>query len=159
MDVFASFFSSTTSRIRRVVKICDVVDLTATYHPSQKLSKLDEPDMRDAAGEVGTNSKVTYSCGPLHMDEQRRDDQLESIYNSYMPIQDVVLKTYQKRWTIEMCGGRGSGRSVLMVQHHDIYLCWDTHRDVGPVGWGCRIHQLHLCREVRLPQRVNWLWH
>ena len=41
---------------------------TVTYHPSRKL---DEPDMRDTAGEVGTNSKVMYSCGPLHMDEQR----------------------------------------------------------------------------------------
>ena len=29
---------------------------TATYHPSQKLSKLDEQDMRDTAGEVGMNS-------------------------------------------------------------------------------------------------------
>ena len=29
---------------------------TATYHPSGKLSKLDEPDMRDTDGEVGTNS-------------------------------------------------------------------------------------------------------
>ena len=28
----------------------------ATYHPSQKLSKLDKPDMRDTAGKVGTNS-------------------------------------------------------------------------------------------------------
>ena len=29
---------------------------TAIYHPSRKLSKLDEPDMRDTAGEAGTNS-------------------------------------------------------------------------------------------------------
>ena len=29
---------------------------TATYHLSRKLSKLDESDMRDTAGEVGTNS-------------------------------------------------------------------------------------------------------
>ena len=29
---------------------------TATHHPSQKLLKLDEPDMRDTAGEVGTSS-------------------------------------------------------------------------------------------------------
>ena len=28
---------------------------TATYHPSWNLSKLDEPDMWDTAGEVGTN--------------------------------------------------------------------------------------------------------
>ena len=26
---------------------------TTTYHPSQKLSKSDEPDMQDTAGEVG----------------------------------------------------------------------------------------------------------
>ena len=29
---------------------------TATYHPSRKLSKLDEPDMQDTAGEVGAIS-------------------------------------------------------------------------------------------------------
>ena len=28
----------------------------ATYHPLRKLSKLDEPDMQDTAGEVGTSS-------------------------------------------------------------------------------------------------------
>ena len=26
----------------------------------------------------------------------------------------------------------------------------------GPVGWGCRIHHLHLCKGARLPQRVPW---
>ena len=31
-------------------------DKAAAQHPSQKLSKLDEPDMRDTAGEVGTSS-------------------------------------------------------------------------------------------------------
>ena len=62
--------------------------------PSEKVSKLDEPDMRDTAGEVGTNSWVTYICGPLHMDEQRQDDQLEPTYNSSVLIQDVALKTY-----------------------------------------------------------------
>ena len=29
---------------------------TATYLSSRKLSKLDEPDMQDTAGEVGTSS-------------------------------------------------------------------------------------------------------
>ena len=47
---------------------------TATYHPSWKLSKLDEPDMRDTGGEVGTSSEVMYSCGPFHMVEQRQDN-------------------------------------------------------------------------------------
>ena len=29
---------------------------TATYHPLRRLSKFDEPDMQDTAGEVGTSS-------------------------------------------------------------------------------------------------------
>ena len=29
---------------------------TATYHPSQKLSKLDKPDIQNTAGEVRMNS-------------------------------------------------------------------------------------------------------
>ena len=28
---------------------------------------------------------------------------------------------------------------------------------IGPVGWGSRIHLLHLCREVSLSQRVSWI--
>ena len=47
-----------------------------------------------------------------YIDEHRQDDQLESTHNSSVPIQDVYLKTYQKRWTIEKGGGRGSERSV-----------------------------------------------
>ena len=67
--------------------------------------------MRDTAGEVGTNSKVTYSCGPLHMDEQNQDDQLEPIYNSSVLIQDVT----RERWKIEKYGGIGS----LEARHDD----------------------------------------
>ena len=51
------------------------------------------------------------------MDEQRQDDQLEPTYNSPVPIQNVALKTYRKRWAIEKGGGRGSGISVLVVRH------------------------------------------
>ena len=53
------------------------------------------------------------------MDEQRQDDQLEPIYNCTGPIQNVALKTYRERWTIETGGERGSGRSVLALQHDD----------------------------------------
>ena len=43
----------------------------------------------------------------------KADDQQEAIYNSSMAIQDVSLKTYQERWTIEMVAGEGQG-----------YPCW-----------------------------------
>ena len=92
---------------------------TATYHPSRKLSKLDEPDIRDTAGEVGMSSSVMYSCGPLHMDEHRLDVQLEPTYSSSVPIQVVALRTCWKPWTIGKCGERWSEKSVLIAQHHD----------------------------------------
>ena len=53
------------------------------------------------------------------MDEQRQDDQLEPTYNSSVSIQDVALKTYWKRWTIEKGSRRGFGISVLMARHDD----------------------------------------
>ena len=57
------------------------------------------------------------------MDEQRQDDQLETIYNSSMPIQeDVAFKTFREQWAIETDGDRGSGRFVLAVRHDDIYI-------------------------------------
>ena len=35
----------------------------------------------------------------------------------------------------------------------------DTVLSMGdPVGWGCRIHRLHLCRRVRLPHRMSRIW-
>ena len=29
----------------------------------------------------------------------------------------------------------------------------------APVGWGCKIYQLHLCGKVRLRQWVSWILH
>ena len=57
------------------------ISCTATNHPSQKLSKLDEPDMQDTTGEVGTCSLVMYSYGPLHIAEQKQGDQIEPTYS------------------------------------------------------------------------------
>ena len=82
---------------------------------SWKLSNFDEPVMQDTTEEV----KAMYSGGPLQIDEQRQDDQLEPINSSSVPIQDVAWKTSRERWTIEGDGERGLGRSVLAARHDD----------------------------------------
>ena len=84
--------------------------------------------MQDTAGEVETCSLVIYSGGPLHMDEQRQDNQLEPIYNSSVPIRDVAMKTYRKQWTIGRGGERWSGIAVL--------VSWDDD-DVSPYFKAC----------------------
>ena len=87
--------------------------VTATYHPSRKLSKLNKPDMQSNAGEV------MYSCGPFHMDEQKQDDQLEPTYSSSVPIQDIALKICREQLTIETGSERKSEISALMIWHDD----------------------------------------
>ena len=49
---------SNYTRIRQAIlnKSPQNTSCTATYHPSQKVSKLNEPDMQDTTGEVRTNS-------------------------------------------------------------------------------------------------------
>ena len=60
-----------------------------------------------------------YSDGHLHKDEQKLDDQLESIYNSSVAVQNVAWKTSWERWTIKTSDERGSGRSGLAARHDD----------------------------------------
>ena len=53
------------------------------------------------------------------MDEQRWDDQLGTIFNSSVPIQNVALKTYRERWMMETDGKRWSEKSVLAAHDDD----------------------------------------
>ena len=71
--------------------------------------------MRDTAGEVGTSLLGINSSGPLHMDKQRLDNQLQPTYSSSVTIWDVTLKTCWQQWTIGRGGERGSGISVLIA--------------------------------------------
>ena len=63
-----------------------------------------------------------YSYGPPHMAGQKQDDQHEYTFSSYVRIRDVALKTCQRRWTIGRSSERGSGISVLVARHDDIYI-------------------------------------
>ena len=64
------------------------INYTATCLPSRKLSKLDEPDMQDTAGEARTSSQVMYSHRPPHMAKKKQDDQLEHAYSSNVRIRE-----------------------------------------------------------------------
>ena len=75
-------------------------------HPSRKLWKLDKSDMQDTPRELGTCSKVMYSSRPLHMDQQKQDDQLEATSGSSVMILDVAPEDPQET----MDEGRGSER-------------------------------------------------
>ena len=47
----------------------------------------------------------------------------------------------------------GGVRLFLLVQENI-----PTYK-MSSVGWGCRMHQLLLCREVTPLPRVSWIWH
>ena len=116
---------------------------TATYHPSWKVSELDEPDMQDTAGDAGTSSKVMYFYGPVHMAEQKQGKQLEHTYSSSVEIRGVALRTCRKQWTIGRGGERGSGISMLMARQDDdddvhvcTYVCMWMCVNVNSTGIG-----------------------
>ena len=83
-----------------------------------------------------------HSYGPLHMAEQKQDDQLEHTCSSSVRIRDVALKTCQRRRTIGRSGERGSGISVLAARH-------DDDDDDGTIAW-C----LKWCKN-EMPRRPN----
>ena len=60
-----------------------------------------------------------YSCGPLHIDEQKQNDQLERTYSSSVPIRDEAQRTYWKQWAIGRGSERGPGISVQIARHDD----------------------------------------
>ena len=74
---------------------------------------------------VLSRSYVMYSCGPLHLDEQRQDDQLEPTHSSSVPIRNVAVKIWRKQWTTGSGGERGSEISVLMARHDDDFYITD----------------------------------
>ena len=102
--------------------------IDALRPPTVNLFKLDKSN---TAGKVGTNSLTTYSCGPLHMDEQKQEDQFRTYIQQ--PIQDETLESYRGRWTIEMGGEKGSGRSVLVRRHDDDVLPVRTEPNAAEV--------------------------
>ena len=55
-----------------------------------------------------------------HMAGQKQDNQHEHTFSSYVRIQDVALKTCQRRWTIGRSGQRWSGISVLAARQDEI---------------------------------------
>ena len=92
---------------------------TAVWTHLENHPKLREQDIQDTAGEVRTSSWAMYSRGLLHTNEKGLGDQLESIYNSSILIQDVAWKTCREWWTIGISGGRGSEKSVLAAHDDD----------------------------------------
>ena len=96
------------------------------YGPLPPITKTIQVRWTKHVGHWSGNELISnIICGPLHMDEQRQDNQLEPIYNSSVPIQNVALKTFQERWMIEMGSERGSGRFVLVARHDDeVIIYW-----------------------------------
>ena len=71
------------------------------------------------AGHCWRRSDELISDGLPHMAVQKQDDQHEHTFSNYVRIQDVVLKTCLRRWTIGKSDERGSGISVRPAHDDD----------------------------------------
>ena len=61
----------------------------------------------------------------LQMNEQRLDDQVEPIYISSVPIQDVAWNTCRERWTIDTDGERA--REIRISSMTQWWWWWTLH--------------------------------
>ena len=93
----------------------------------------------------GRDELISDFCEPLHMDEQRQDDQLEPIYNSSVSIQDIVRLTPRERWMIKTGGERGSERSVLTAWMVIIYIIL-----LVIIKIVCRYVTLHTAKDINI---------
>ena len=95
------------------------------------------------------------------MDEQRQNDQLESIYNSSVPIQDTALKTSREWWTTQSSGERGSGISMLAERHGDVDNSLCVSSKLGFLSFKCILIDLVLffprCLSFLLPLLLHLL--
>ena len=60
-----------------------------------------------------------FSNGPLHIAEQKQDDQLELTHSSSVRIRGAALKTCRMQWMIGRGGERGSGISSLIARQDE----------------------------------------
>ena len=51
-----------------------------------------------------------------------------------------------------------SGKGVFLWNLFISNIKWFIQL-IFSVGWGCRVHQQHLCKGLRPPQRVSYMWH
>ena len=92
------------------------------------------------AGEVEINSQVflwTPTHGPTSISWPAKLS---------MRTFDAVCRSGQERWSLGTDSERKSTESVLSAR-----IWWWFQNHNCPVGWGCTIHWLHLCRGVRTP--------
>ena len=66
-------------------------------------------------------------------------------------LQGLIRLLEQWKPSVNLVGN--SCNILLIVQIYFLLI------SACPVGWICRIHWLHLCRGVRPPHWVFWLWH
>ena len=86
---------------------------TATNLPSWKLSKLDEPDMQDTAGEAGNELISDVLLWTPTYGRAKAGRAARPYIQQLCEDTEVALKTHQRRWMIGRSGERGSGISIF----------------------------------------------
>ena len=99
-------------------KTSQSTNYTATYLPSRKLFKLDEPDIKGTAGDAGTSSEVMYSYGPPRMAKQKQDDQLEQTYKNIIYMAAIKEEDNSNKKKIKHTSGPQNwiGNQILYPQ-------------------------------------------
>ena len=94
---------------------------TATYHPSRKLFKWDEPGMQDTAGEVGTNSCDILLWTPSH-GRVKAGQPAKTYIQQLWADTECNLEDLPEAKDNREGGEGGSGRFTLVTRHEEYIL-------------------------------------
>ena len=86
-----------------------------------------------------------FSYKPPYMAEQKQGDQLEPTYSSSVRIEDVALRTCQKRWPRGRSGESWSGISMLDAwQDDDDDEVWGINKSLWVLDVLLLLHHLYI---------------
>ena len=105
---------------------------------------------------LGYNVGLTPPRAVPHLWNGKRFKASDPVPPTSLAIEGFIMHRTQKSLKLIQTG------TICHIGHR-ILLFTDTETQTyprgsdGPVGWSCKIHQMHLCRGVRLLQRVSWI--
>ena len=117
-------------------------------------------------------SILLYGCTTWTL-TKRMEKKLDSNYTRML--RAILNKSWRQHSTKQLLYGRLSPitKTIKFRRIGHAGHCWSSRDELisdilfwttfsgplCPAGWDCRIYRLHLCRGVRPPERVSWIWH
>ena len=103
---------------------------------------------------VARHDIYIYGCVCVCWESLGVSDQHDNIVSFYVHFRTNTLREGHEPFYFNLYGLCSTKIFLQALNIPQRLIC---HLTNSQVSWGCRIYRLHLCKEVRTPQRVSWI--